>query len=612
MTLPGIPTRSPKRSEVPTIGQFTALAQTVADLGPGVGTSEPLVNIENHGAVADGTTDCYPALLAAWNALLAFTTGGRLFAPSIGTYRVVLTPERVHAWTDKQRAAFPIPVLPRTGPKLSYGIRGVGEAYVERAAELGGTPGQVATASVLWFDYDPADFAWSPTDGLPSVFGCADADATDPVGNSFSHVHFAVDDVILRNTADPSLLLLNMEQCSSARLGRVRFDVDVVLDDAPLPTHPTGAAYLMPRTNNNVTIQADSVIVVGHYAGLHLTEHVELRRGVALRCRIGAFTRRPNSHTGFVASLKTEQCTWGISGWNPAGAAPDGGVVGVHGWAGTILNWGNEDYAYRGERPEFYAPLSGAHVNDPAGALTGECGSFTRMNSEPEAPQGVGVPPTGGSHSIYVIGPGGTFASPMAFYGPHHGQQATRLLPPTAPEVSEHRLFAGQSGPSTAPTEGTGINLGLKVRATSACEAVRLSFWRLNGDVNPTGGRLWAHDRVADTWTNLGDVAFTPAGTAVWVDSAPLAEPVPLQTETQDPDIEYVPTVHYPGNYPREGDYWGGGPGGSGLVVAPLKVYSDVDAGGQGCYSMGAITVPPTLSGSGADYGVDLVVSTEG
>ena len=652
MTLPGVPTRSPLRAEVPTNAQLTTALATrqplhatltalsgltlandtvlvrtggtltlmsFADFKEALGlsgsTDGPLFDIEAHGAIPDGTTDNFDAVSDAFDAMLAFSTGGRLFCPSIGVYRVALTPELVQVWPDAQRAAFPIPVLPRTGPKLAYGIKGVGEAYVERAAELGGTPGQVATASVLWFDYDPDDFAWSAQDGLPTVFGCADADATDPVGNSFSHVHFSVDNVILRNTPDPSLTLLNLEQCSSARLGHVRFDVNVVLDLVPEPTRPTGAAFLLPRTNNNVTIQVDSVITVGHYAGAHLTEHGEYRRIVSLRCKAAVFTRRPNSHIGHVASLKMEQCPWGITGWDPAGAVGTGpgGIVGVHGWTGVIGSWGIEDYAYQGAVPWVFAPTAGAHVNDPGGVLNGEVGMLFRIRSEPDEGSpggGIGIGPGGGSNSLYVIGPGGTVNSPMAFYGMHHGQQATRLLPPSAPGVSEHRLFEGQSGPSTAPTEGAGINVGLKVRVSAACEAVATMCWRLNTDVNATAGRLWKFTEGPDTWENLGDVTFTPAGTAVWVrEDLPAA--VPLQTEGAAPDVTYVPTVHYDANYPREGSYWDSGPGGSGLVVPPLKAYSNIDAGGQAVFSMGAITVPPTTSGGGADYGVDLVVTTE-
>jgi hypothetical protein len=589
-------------------------AQLKADMGilESVPTA-PLFDVEQHGAVADGVTDNYAAFLSAWNAMLAFSVGGVLFGPSIGTYRVALTPARVQVWPDKQRAAFPIPLRPRTSTKLAYGIRGVGEAYTVRAAELGGTPGQVATATVFHFDYDPTLFAWSATTGLPSVFGCVDADMTDMTGNTFSHVHFTIDDVILRNTPNPSLCLVNAEQCSTVRIGRARFDVNVVLDDVPLPTRPTGAAFLLPRSNNNVACQVDSVVVEGHFTGAQLHEHGELRRAIALRCRIGVFTRRPNSHAGHVGTLKIEQCPWGISGWDPSAATAADAVVPFHGWLGVIGSLDFEDYAYNGERPEFYAPVSGAHLNDPNGAMTGEIAQMFRINSEdPEGSPsgGIGIGPQGGSHSLYVIGPGGTTASPVAIYGPHHDQAATRLLPPSAPSVTEHRLFAGQDGPAAAPTEGAGINVGIKVRASAACEAVALMFWRVSTDVNPTAGRLWRHDRVADTWTSLGDVTFTPAGTAVWVRSSDLT-PVALQTEAQAPDVEYVATIHYDANYPRTGDYWGGGPGGSGLVVLPLKAYSDTDAGGQGCFSMGAITVPPTLSGSGADYGVDLVVTTE-
>lgn len=572
-----------------------------------------LFNVEEHGAVADDITDCYQAIQDTLAAVYALSTGGKLYFPSLGTYRVALPASRVVVGPGSQYAAFPIPNLPRTGPKLAYGIQGVGEAYTERAAELGGTPGQVHTASVLRFDYDPADFAWDPTKGVPSVFGCADGDLTDPVGNTFSHVHFSVDDMIFRSPPDPSLLVLNLEQCSTARLGRVRFDLTVVLDQAPLCTHPTGGAFLLPRTNNNIAVQVDSVVVCGYFTGLHLTEHCEIRRAVSLRCRIGVFTRRPNSHTGLVVSLKTEQCPWGISGWDPTAATAEEAVVPIHGWSGAILNWGNEDYAYQGLFPEIYAPLVGAHINDPDGVLTGEVGAFARMNSEPVPPGGVGLQPTGGSHSIVVSGIGGTTQSPVAVFGPHHDQAATRLLPYSPPSASEHRIFAAQSGPPNSPTEGSGINVGLKVRFTQACTATEIGFWRLNGTVNPDGARLWKRTgtEAPFTWTDLGTIdSFDLVVTGEWI-FADLPAPVVMATETAEPNTFYVPTIHCPGNFPHESSYWDSGPGGSGIVTGPFKVFNNTDAGGQAVFSMGDITVPPTISGGGANYGVDMVVTTE-
>lgn len=581
--------------------------QFKADLGlSDGGTPTTLFDVEAHGAVADDTTDCYPAFVAAWTAMLAFATGGVLYGRSVGTYRVVLDADRVHTWPGAQYAAFPIPMLPRTGPKLAYGLKGVGEAYTVRAAELGGTPGQVATGTVFRFEYDPTDFAWSPTDGLPSVFGCADADMTDPSGNTFSHVHFTIDDVILRNTANPSLCLVNAEQCSTVRIGRARFDVDVVLDSIPEPTHPTGAAFLLPRSNNNVAIQVDSVVVEGHYAGVPLTEHVELRSAIVLRCKAAVFTRRPNSHPGHVGRLKVEQCPYGFTGWDPAV-----GVVGFHGWSGVVGSVGFEDYAYQGTVPWIYAPTAGAHLNDPAGTFTGEIGFCKRVNSEPADPGGIGIGPGGGSYSLYVIGPGGTTASPVAIYGPHHGQPATRLSPPIGPVLTSYRLHSGESGPAATPTEGSAINVGVKFKVTDAtAEATRIWFWRQSTDVNPTGGRLWKHT-APSTWEALGDVAFAPGSTTgEWI-PGDLPAPVALEAMADAPDVTYVAVVNFPGNFPFFASYWDSGPGGSGLVVGPLRAYNNVDAGGQACFSMGAITVPPTTSGGGTDYGIDVTVTTE-
>lgn len=422
------------------------VAQFAADLGIVLSPAPyaPLFNIEAHGAVADGTTDNYAAFLAAWNAMLAFSVGGVLFGPSIGVYRCVLNPSRITERTDQQYAAFPIPLRARTTTKLTYGIRGVGEAYTVRAAELGGTPGQVATATVFRFDYTVADFAWSPTSGLPSVFGCVDADMTDFEGNTFSNVHFTIDDVILRNMPNPSVCLVNIEQVSTCRIGRVRFDVNAVLDQVPEPTHPTGAALLLPRSNNNVAVQVDSIIVEGHYAGVPLTEHIELRSAIVLRCKIGIPVRRPCSHYGFAQHLKIEQCQFGFAGYDPSGAAPNLGVVAHPGWTGHITFVDVEDYAYNGDTPWIYTPVYGCHIYDPQNRFSGTISFWGRINSESASPPGIGVGPGGGGSTLYVIGAAGT-NSPIAVYGFNHTVGATRILgtapanpvtdPPNAPTI---------------------------------------------------------------------------------------------------------------------------------------------------------------------------------
>lgn len=417
-----------------TLAEFTAMLGITG----GSNALEPLFNIESHGGVADGTTDNYAAFLATWNAMRTYARTASVYGPSIGTYRVALPPDRVQVWPDKQYAAFPIPMVTREAANLkqTFGIRGVGNAYTVRAAELAGEPAQVASATVFFFDYNPADFAWDATNGHPSIFGAPDADATDPVGNTFSNVGFQVRDVIFRSPDNPSLCVLNLEQVSTCLLDSVRFDVESVLDDLPEPTHPTGCAVLLPRSNNNVAIDVHRMIVEGYYGGIPLTEHLHLTTAIALACKIGAFTRRPCSHICVVSGqLKIEQCQWGFAGYSPDGVGPNLGVADFKGGIFRINAVDFEHYGYDGDpaRAWRYTPGGYADVLDRNNTFTGTIAGMYVINSE--------SPPIGTTNNatFYVRGNSGT-NSPVAAYRIHdHTVAMTRVLggvpsnPPVAP-----------------------------------------------------------------------------------------------------------------------------------------------------------------------------------
>lgn len=435
------------------------LAEFKAMLGvSGGGATEPLFDVEANGAVADGVTDNYTAFLATWNAMLAFAKTASLYGPSIGTYRVALTPARVQVWPDKQYAAFRIPMILRQAANLkqTLGIRGVGNAYTVRAAELAGTPAQVASATVFFFDYDPADFAWDAIDGHPCVFGAPDADATDPVGNTFSNIAFQVRDVILRSPDNPSLAVLNLEQVSTCVLDNVRFDVETVLDLLPEPTRPTGCALLLPRSNNNVAVDVNRLIVEGYYAGIPLTEHLHLTTAIALACKIGVFTRRPCSHIGVVSGqLKIEQCQWGFAGYAPDGIGPNLGVVDFKGGIFRINAVDFEHYGYDGDpaRAWRYTPDGYADVLDRNNNFTGTIAAMYVINSE--------NPPIGTTNNATFIvrGNSGT-NSPIAAYRIHdHTVAMTRVLGgvPSNPPVA----------PPSTPTIGV---------ATAGVESAQIAF----------------------------------------------------------------------------------------------------------------------------------------
>jgi hypothetical protein len=350
----------------------------------------PLFNVETYGAVGDGTTDDYLPIKAAWDAMLA-AGAGYLFFPRAAVYRIVAD-GRLTVGPDSQYALFPIPhLLSDVGnSKQINGVLGVGEANVVRLwAGAGQNTAANVTAPVLQVDYS-APFAWSPTAGLPSVFGARDTD----MAGGFTNVHFVVDHLIVRQPPNPSMCSLNLEACSTAHIKDLYCDVSGALDAAPEPTHPTGAALLLPRTGNSVQVKVDSFGVWGMYTGLPITEHSDVASAIIVRCKIGMAIRRSPAHFAHVTSAAVEQCPWVIAGYDPSGAGPNGGVVAPSGWTLVVDFLDVEDYDYVGAQPWMYPANGGAHVYDPGNVLKGSV-RMQRIDSGTEA---------GPQTSAYVTG----------------------------------------------------------------------------------------------------------------------------------------------------------------------------------------------------------------
>jgi hypothetical protein len=282
--------------------------------------------------VGDGVADDYASVDAAWVAmwtwLLAAPTveeprrdAATFYIPWGKHYRVDSSIGSRLRDDDDAYAVLVIPMVPRsTVSKKIVTIMGAGEHYTIRPAELGGTPAQIKPPCSLFFDSGATTHVWSATRGLPSAIGATDSDMTDFEGNTFSNVHILVKDLTIVQNDNPSLCALNLEQCSTARIEGVRFAVETVLDAAPECTNKTGASILMPRSNNNVAVAMDRVIVENHYTGPPLTEHGSLGDLITLANTIGLSNRRPNSHHGYIKMVKIEQCAYGIAGYDPSGS----------------------------------------------------------------------------------------------------------------------------------------------------------------------------------------------------------------------------------------------------------------------------------------------------
>lgn len=523
-------------------GHYTSrtLTELRADLGalaniPGLKLYD--VEAPEYGAVGDGIADDFEAFRLAHSDMLSQGHLGALFCPRIARYRLDLdVPGRLVVSPDEARAFFPWPMRPRSAgvEKAVYGIVGVGEPETERAAELGGTPVQVNTASAIIADYS-GTFTWSPTEGLPCVFGGPDADMTDNTGNTFSNVHLVLRNIILRNSNNPSLTMVNAEQMSTCDIERVRVDVIPVLDQADLCTHPTGGSILLPRSNNNTVVRMRNVIVVGHYAGIPLTEHLFADVVTALRCTIGAFTRRPNSHPMLVLKLLTEQCPWGIAGWDPAGEGPNLGVVDIHGMVAKIVEWGIEDFGYNLLRPDLYTPLAAqrrTHVLNRNDTWGGSVELVARINSELEAPGGNGVPPIGQSSSLYVTGLGGnTVNTPrlalLSFNGIADAQRLQGgvpsnpvTTPPHTPtigaataaiESAQIEFTPAATGPPATSFTATAYNSSNVAVGTETGPASPLSITGLAADVTVTI-RVKANNGIGSSAESANSNAVTPTG----------------------------------------------------------------------------------------------------
>lgn len=564
----------------------------------------------DYGAVGDGVIDDYTAVKQAWDAAWAWLQAAptvqepyrdecTFYIPFGKHYRVDTSNAARLQTAGQTRAILPIPMISRTtSNKKTLRIMGVGEHYVVRAAELAGTPRQVNPPCSLFFDSGATVHAWSGSTGLPCAIGATDADMTDFEGNTFSNVHITLQDITIRQDDNPSLCAVNLEQVSTCRVERVRFDVVTVLDAAPLCTNKTGAALLTPRSNNNVAISLDKVVFEGYYTGFPLAEHGSAGDAIVLRCTIGIVNRRPNSHHGYVKMLKVEQCPYGLTGYDPATT----GVRKAYGWSGEIAFLDFEDYAYNGDFPEIYAPIyPGSHFWDEDNVVTALV-KMDRINSEPATPTGIGVVPLGETNSAYVRGT----ANKLALWNRKQETAVTRLSNDPAPPAENVSLFGSTAGPGVAfDNGGNPICMCIEFRLTAAGDIRGLRYWRATASM-PTNatGRIY---KVSDQ-SEVAGTQVTFDGTGIvgdWVEELFATPVVPVIGD------RYIAEIRMPnGFYTATASYFDSGAGATGVTSSILRAenFSDFQAPtpGQGSFKEGVHGFP-TNNGNGANYWVDVI-----
>lgn len=228
-----------------------------------------LYNVYNYGAVADGVTDCTPAIQAAINAAYA-NKGGIIYFPwsAKGIYRL-------------------------HGALVNSGGTGIGspnsQLYVQFVSSATGTQGSIPI--VLLGEEMPSpnasalsnytinkggpiiysDIAGSGT--LPAIFGSDQSSST----GTFNLASVTVRNLDFRVAANigasgPTMSALNLYNVAFAEVDHVVCELDTSSNLSVSPTAETFGIY-MPKVNNGAWCPINNVLVTGYKYGIILTEH---------------------------------------------------------------------------------------------------------------------------------------------------------------------------------------------------------------------------------------------------------------------------------------------------------------------------------------------------
>lgn len=402
-----------------------------------------LFNVEDFGAVGDGTTDDGPAILEAWETGVATGQDFYLVFPRAVEYLVdvdeLLTPSTIG---QGQYAAFKIPLRQNNASthKQLIGVVGPGQACSTRVFPGDGNDTQpVTNTAVIKVAYSSAP-SFHATHGWPSLFGGPDADRN----GAFSNVHFFWKGVTIRQPPNPAMACLNLEGVATCFVEDFFADVTGSPDDSPMPTHPTGASILWPKNANAATLVGGRVGAWGYYAGPGFGEHLVLNFAYALRCIIGHPIRGGLGHAATITWTTTEECTYTIAGYNG-----ETGVVPIPSGGNDptiLMGLSIEDFGYGAEHDVngawYYASDNGTNIYDPNNVLRGRI-YFERSDASPSGDGATTQLLAKGASNVSLFSlRGGDVVEPV--------QQWVDPVPPDATEPDAPTIGVASAGDTTA------------------------------------------------------------------------------------------------------------------------------------------------------------------
>lgn len=264
---------------------------------PGSGSTSNTLgwfNVEDYGAIHDGSTDDTAAIQAAINACAA-AGGGTIYFPG-GTYVI--------------------------NGALQDGARGNAQLLLPAVHTTSGQQipisllGQVLPSPMPWLaGAQPYLYGVTLKGTLNSGAGGALLGGWGPVGSSdnFSLIIVRIENLAFEMPANPVLSALNLSHIASAELDNVfciagtNYDFSVVTQ----PTTATSYGIDLPAVNNGAIVNVRRTGVMGFYNGIRATEHADIDGLFISACYI-AMVNPAAGHAVRIGKLLIAWCVYAL------------------------------------------------------------------------------------------------------------------------------------------------------------------------------------------------------------------------------------------------------------------------------------------------------------
>lgn len=230
--------------------------------GSGItGGTLPWFNVEDYGAVHDGTTDDTTAIQDAIDACMA-AGGGTVFFPN-GIYQI----DGALQDTSTFNSQLEIPTVSGapTTPAVAIRLLGMGP-NVPQSESNQGTTGRSTGGVIL-------RSSWNGTiSGNPAILS-AGPYGTMAGGSGWNFVFVSIENMDFRAHVDPKLSAIQLQAAFGCRLHNVTVSTDADSNGKSLPTHSNAVGVDMPLgLNSQQPDHISSVTIENFYTGLKPSE----------------------------------------------------------------------------------------------------------------------------------------------------------------------------------------------------------------------------------------------------------------------------------------------------------------------------------------------------